>query len=203
MKNSLIILIDSIIIAFCICCNSSTENNQPTRFCERSNFTDLNDAIQNKTCVKTLSLRGKNFKTIPKEVFEFENLEELDLSMNLFDSIPDDIKKLKNLTTLLVAYGNLEYISPEIQYLDKLRSINFLYNHISNFPSAFCALKSISGINLNGNPIYVVPECIAKVKTLKSLLIVEEIPKPKQYINELTRIKGLFSDKNSFEFENR
>ena len=58
--------------------------------------------IKGKTIkqVRKLNLSGKNLKFIPDNVFQYTNLEKLDLSKNRIEIIPKEILKLRKLRQL-------------------------------------------------------------------------------------------------------
>lgn len=55
--------------------------------------------IKGKTIkqVRKLNLSGKNLKFIPDNVYQYTNLEKLDLSKNRIEIIPKEILKLRKL----------------------------------------------------------------------------------------------------------
>jgi len=59
---------------------------------ERYYYTDLDEALANKSKVKQLDLFGKNLKNVD-EIYEFDNLERLLIEECTIDSITDDIRK--------------------------------------------------------------------------------------------------------------
>ena len=59
---------------------------------------------------KKLSLAGLYLSEIPEEVFEFEELEELDIRRNHIKIIDENIFKLKNLKVLDIRNMSPEYL---------------------------------------------------------------------------------------------
>ncbi|WP_234369420.1 hypothetical protein [Leptospira santarosai] len=49
---------------------------------EKGTYNDLAKALQNPKDVRILDLRGRELATLPKEIGQLKNLQELDLSYN-------------------------------------------------------------------------------------------------------------------------
>ena len=54
-------------------------------------YTDLREALTEPDNVIKLSLRKKKYKSFPKEIYQFKNLQYLDLSKNDLKELPDSI----------------------------------------------------------------------------------------------------------------
>lgn len=107
--------------------------------------------------VYILKLTYKRLKSVPKEVFTYTNLRELNLGRNFIDSIPPDIANLKNLEVLNLERNWLHYLPDEIGDLPNLKKID-----------------------LNRNPLQALPESMANLSQLERLVIwstgISELP---------------------------
>lgn len=134
-------------------------------------YIDLDSALlTHSDSVSKLYLGGSGLKSIPKVVFTFKNLKALDISRNSkIDTIPAEISNLKNLEELNVAYCGIKYFSSGLADLKNLKRLNLLLNQLSTLPDDFCELESLVELNLNGNYLDSLPECICDLKNLRYL----------------------------------
>lgn len=124
-----------------------------------STYRDLDLALANKDCVKTLILSAKKYKTIPMDVVSFKNLEFLYLPDNQITFIPKELYILNNLKMLVLMDNKIEVI-----------------------PSTICSLNSISILNFSRNPIAEIPTCIFEMKNLYYLGLETYNANPKELV---------------------
>ena len=86
-------------------------------------YKSLEEALKNPDAVIRLTLKGKKLKPIPKEVFLFKNLQELNIRKTKIDLLPKEIGDLKNLQILDVSKNELVTLPPEIGLLTNLKNI--------------------------------------------------------------------------------
>ncbi|MFZ9701136.1 MAG: leucine-rich repeat domain-containing protein [Flavobacteriales bacterium] len=130
---------------------------QSVEFRDEPLYTDLKIALEYPGKVTRLALTRKKYKRIPKEVFEFPNLRELDLSRNKITSIPPEIAQLKKLRILNLERNELESLPKELGDLIKLESLNLRKNEIYQVPDAIIQLSRLNALNLSSNPIFKLP----------------------------------------------
>jgi Leucine-rich repeat (LRR) protein len=65
--------------------------------------------------------------TVPEEIMQMTNLEDLTLSFNQIESIPSSIRNLKNLKKLSLQFNKLKSLPPEIYEL-KLKELDLRDN---------------------------------------------------------------------------
>lgn len=102
----------------------------------------LEEHIQGTTC----DLRDRGLKTMPKEFFEFTDLEEIDLSNNYIENI------------------NKHYSA-----FTKLRKLDLSQNSLKKMHDSLSAWQNLEELNLNNNYITVIPEVLASFKSLRWL----------------------------------
>lgn len=142
------------------CDNAKSSKKVIKDDCQKEIFDNLEEALANKVCVKKLYLRNQKFKKIPSEIFEFHNLEELDLGANLLTFLPSEVSRLKKLKELALSYNLIDSIGNGIQGLKELETLSLLDNKLRKMPSEFCELTALTELNLNGNPLIDIPNCI-------------------------------------------
>lgn len=132
-------------------------------------FTSLNAAMAKPDSVIKLSLKHKKYKTIPKEIFLFKNLQSLDLSKNKIEEIDEEIGSLTQLQELNVGSNNLTTLPIQINRLIHLKKILASQNIIVLLPSTINELKELEILDLWSNEIVEFPAEIAALKNLKEV----------------------------------
>lgn len=84
---------------------------------------------------------------IPKEIFKFQNLKEIDLTDQNISSIPKEIATAKN-----------------------LEKLNLVGNHITEIPTQLCEWEKLQELRI-GDDIKSLPECLKSMKSLKHLTV--------------------------------
>jgi Leucine-rich repeat (LRR) protein len=130
-------------------------------------YTSLEEALLNPDSVRYLSLKHKKLKKLPAEVFEFKNLEVLDVSKNKLDEIPEEILKLSKLREISVANNNLTTLPIQIGNLIGLRKIIAYQNNIALLPTTIGNLVNLELLDLWSNEIEVFPPEIIALKKLQ------------------------------------
>jgi Leucine-rich repeat (LRR) protein len=150
-------------------------------------YTDLKAAMKNPMAVRRFSFVKMNISRIPPEIFELENLEELDLSKNKIKKIPPEIKHLKKLKILNLSKNQLEELPAELGELEQLEKLDVSRNNIYKLPETIgnCSALEILlawDTNLTG-----LPETLTKLKNLKEidLRVILFSDTQKQYLSDL------------------
>lgn len=130
-------------------------------------ITNLEDAQLDTGNVIKLVLKRNKFTSIPASIFNFTEIEYLDLSKNRIDTISDDIAKLTNLRVLNLSKNKITTIPPAIYKLKKLESLIIGGNEFSILPSGIDSLQSLVEISLWNTNVDILPFGIEKIKTLR------------------------------------
>ena len=176
-------------------CFQKTGDSGKKNINKKVKFCSLDSAKNFPLDVKELVLRGRRLDDFPNEIFNFKNLEYLDLSMNLIDSIPNEIKVLKKLKFLAMAYGTVRSIPTTITELKNLEELILLENSIQQLPDSICNLQKLQNLNLIGNELSTLPQCLCSLESLKMIglsyhkksrhISKEEINKLKTCLNDV------------------
>ena len=101
---------------------------------------------------KSLNLSNRGLTSIPNNVFNQTNLEELNVSYNsLTGSIQSQIGQLKNLKVLNASYNKMTGVPAEIGQLKYLEVLDLSYNQLTGLPNELGNLKNLKTLNLKGN----------------------------------------------------
>lgn len=130
-------------------------------------YTDLNEALKNPDSVIRLSLRKKKFKSFPPQLYQFKNLQYLDLSKNSIDELPDSITLFTNLQQLICSKSGLKRLPPNIGKLKNLKYLNVNQNDIERLPYSFGELENLIVADLWSNNLEHFPESMKKMSGLK------------------------------------
>lgn len=100
-----------------------------------------------------LVLSNNRLKTLPSEIGQLADLEELYLNNNQLEgSLPGEIRKMPNLRILDVRYNNMTGIPAEIGQLKNLTTLNYSYNSLDTFPNEIANLKdNLKTLDISNN----------------------------------------------------
>jgi Leucine-rich repeat (LRR) protein len=174
--------------------------------CVENNYTNIKDALVNKTTIYTLNLSSLQHdvaeqsltitgesKMLSTKIGEFTNLETLLIDINQLNFLPADIGKLSKLTVLSANLNKLSALPNEMGNLKNLKTLNLGKNNFSKFPDIVTSLSSLEVLNFESNPIPALPPTINTLKNLKELDLAncfELLALPPQ-IGELTNLETL------------
>jgi Leucine-rich repeat (LRR) protein len=134
---------------------------------EAYTYTDLEEALRFPDKVLRLELRKKKYKSVPKEVFLFKNLQWLDLGKNQITELPDTLYLLVNLQFLNVSRNKLVTLPKEIGKMTNLVYINANNNSLIGLPPQIGNLERLRVLDLWSNEFSDFPETLTKLKDLR------------------------------------
>jgi len=98
--------------------------------------------VLSQTQSTKLILSNNKLRSLPSQIGELVNLEELYLDHNdLQGSLPGEIRKIPNLRILDVQHNNMTGIPAEIGQLRNLSALNYSYNGLDTYPNEIANLK--------------------------------------------------------------
>ena len=150
-------------------------------------YTSLSEALKNPEQVIKLELKRQHYKTFPKDIFKFKNLQYLDLSKNSIKEIPDSIEVLSQLQYLNMSKNMLQMLNGKIGKLTNLVYLNLNNNEFSALPTTMGNLVNLRTLDLWSNNLDEFPENIKNMKSLqvldlRAILITDEV---QNYIKSL------------------
>jgi len=109
------------------------------------------EEILNLTNLKTLILKSKSIKAIPKNIKNLKNLENLDLLKSNLKDLPDEFGELENLKILNLERNKFTKFPKVIANLKSLEELNLMYNDIDDeIPESYNNLSELKSINFSG-----------------------------------------------------
>ncbi|HHH50701.1 MAG TPA: leucine-rich repeat domain-containing protein, partial [Saprospiraceae bacterium] len=126
-------------------------------------------AAMRKNGSTLLDLSRMDLTTIPKEVFELEQLTELDLTGNKITRLPREITQLKKLKKLLLKHNPIAYIDDYLTALTQLEVFKLDKGKLLEFPDVLLKMQSLVNISLEDNQIPFLPPEITLLENLRLL----------------------------------
>ena len=109
--------------------------------------------------------------TLPRELGELGNLQELHITRNQFTTFPDVIEQLTSLRVLSLGGNQLTSLPPKLPRLCGLREFYLHNNKFQTVPPAIFDLELLEKLNLAGSPIMEVDPAIGGLSRLKQFVL--------------------------------
>ena len=116
-----------------------------------------------------LDLSECRLTTIPPEVFELTELEELSLAGNDIHFLPSEIGRLTSLKRLQLSGNYLEHVPEEVGELQALEGLWLHGNLLTRLPESVAALENLVQLSVAGNCLERLPAKLGALKALKEL----------------------------------
>lgn len=120
-------------------------------FLSENSFFSWKDAIENPDVVYDLVLTDKELTILPTEIAKFQNLRNLNLSLNQLKTLPKEIGTLSELTKLWCRENQLTTLPKEIAELKNLLVLDLTANQLTALPKEIKNLQNLTILDLNGN----------------------------------------------------
>lgn len=131
----------------------------------------ITELLQSKSdTIKKLNLSNLGLKRLPKTIYNFKKLEELDLSKNEFEVFSFNAKKLPNLKRIILSENLLSGNSMRINRNKNIQMINLSDNDFETFPRRIQRNRKLKDLHLANNFIGELDKVkFKKMKTLELL----------------------------------
>ncbi|QNM85624.1 leucine-rich repeat domain-containing protein [Polaribacter pectinis] len=164
----------------------------------------LKDSLINKLKIVRLDISSSNLKSLPQELFLFENLEELDISNNKFEDTEQlilDLKKLPNLKLLAFRYSKLKKLPENIGILNNLEGIS-LDGNILRSAESIGELNNLKYLSFRRNKkLKELPSSINKLKCLQLLDVSGSgIERLRDELSECIQLKSILANASKISF---
>ncbi len=133
-------------------------------------YRSVTEALKNPDQVFRLYLVKQKLDSVPKEIFGFQNLRELNMSKNNLEEIPAEIGTLTNMEILTLSNNKIVHLPWEIGQLTNLKKLSLNRNQLEDLPPTIGNLQSLEVLELWDNELRDVPD---EIEELKNLQLVE------------------------------
>ena len=100
--------------------------------------------------LKGLDVSRNRLKNLPDSISTFVHLEELNISRNKFEFIPISLTRLKSLKSLKATWNKLTLICDQMENLENVIEIDFFNNEISDFGNGLHKMKRLQRLDIRG-----------------------------------------------------
>ncbi|MFA6394131.1 MAG: leucine-rich repeat domain-containing protein [Patescibacteria group bacterium] len=113
----------------------------------------------------TIDLSGKGLTEFPKDILSRPGVKKLILSNNRIKSLPSEIGELTDIEELYLDGNELTGALPgEIRKMSELKILDAHNNGLTGIPAEIGQLKNLQVINFSGNKIDTMPDEIGNIK---------------------------------------
>ena len=132
-------------------------------------FNSIKRALNNPDKVIVLKINPfeNHINEIPKEVFKFLNLKEIELTDQNISSIPKEIITAQNLEKLNLMGNNITEIPTQICECGKLQELR-IGGDIKSFPECLKTMKSLKHLSIQSNAVNELMDELITFKNIKT-----------------------------------
>ncbi len=160
--------------------------------------TDLKPLLAKRHEVFVLNLTGNKYKTLPKELFQFKNLQALDLSECQFTDIEKTIEELSqmpNLIILQLGRCGIKELPENIRLLSNLVILDLNWNRLKTLPESIGELTNLKLLSLQTNlKLEELPKSIGNLQCLQFLNVSQtrltSLPEELAYCSQLINLSA-------------
>lgn len=152
-------------------------------------YSSLEEALLEPENVFRLKLkRCKKCDSLPEEIFQLTQLQELTVSKLKLKKINSNISQLKNLKYLNISRNKLTSLPETIGNLTELCTLIINRNKITELPSSISNLKKLTLIDAWDNPLYVLPPSIIELAPTLKEIDLRQVPLRDTELEEMERL---------------
>ncbi len=140
---------------------------------QRKGITKIPKELFEFVDLEKINIESNQVKTLPQGITKLKNLKALDLSRNKIKKIPKQIDKLKKLEYLDISRNDLRELPESLVNCTKLKFLDLSHSRFNEtFPSFIFDLANLESLNISwitGGRYLDMPEGISKLKKLTYL----------------------------------
>ncbi|MEO1486016.1 MAG: DUF5018 domain-containing protein, partial [Bacteroidota bacterium] len=140
---------------------------------------------------------ARKLTSIPKEIGELSELEELNLSNNQLKTLPDQMGKLSKLKRFIITDNELEQLPASLSQLDQLETLGLARNKLTSFPESVLGMESLKVLGIAENKIQSLPSQIEDLSELEGLSLTgTQLKTVPMELGKLSKLTSLFLNNN-------
>jgi leucine-rich repeat protein SHOC2 len=132
-------------------------------------YNNLKEALKNPDKVYKLDLSHHKLDSIPPEVYQFKNLQVLNIKANRLTEVPEEIGVLTHLQRLDMSRNNIVTVDPALGKLVNLIHLNLSQNEIEMLPKDIGKLVKLEELVMWENNLNDMPDEAKGMINLKKL----------------------------------
>ena len=145
----------------------------------------------------TLELPRLQLDSLPGEIGQLSNLEDLYLHGNKLTALPPEIGQLSSIKGLYLMDNQLTALPPEIGQLSSLRLLSLTNNQLTKLPPEIGQLLNLVALYLGNNQLTTLPKEIRQLSSLKYLYLNDnQLTALPPEIGKLSSLSGLYLNNN-------
>ena len=152
-----------ILIAFFIIKDINGQILSESELNKKPVYTSIEDALKEPEKVYRFKLKTRA-DSLPEEIFQFTNLQELTASKCRLSIINGKIGELKNLQILDISANQLVRLPESLCQLINLKELIINRNHIEELPTNIGNMQNLNYIDAWDNPLYSLPASITDLR---------------------------------------
>lgn len=199
------LLLWSMLVFSAVCLQVQAQLLSPQELKKAKAFVSLEKALQTPDKVIKLDLWSAHLQEFPNEIFQFKNLQALNLNFNQLRSLPSEIYQLKYLQELRLGHNLLTAYPKSLEKLPFLRVLDLHGNQLKQIPASVGQLKKLEELYLHENQLVIIH---ANWTHLRQLGFVNLSENQLHYLpvtpkHKLRKLKMLVLIQNKLEKENK
>lgn len=144
----------------------------------------------------------KAYQQLPEELFQYPELEVLNLGENALHKLDERIGIFSKLYSLDLSYNKIEHLPNSFAQLQQLKYLFLNCNQLSIFPEVLFELPNLCFVYLTNNQLTHIPTAIKKWKQLEVLDLannqLQNLPKSFTSLQQLERLNLTFNNFTHF-----
>jgi len=164
----------------------------PSLFLDGINLSEIPKELYNLEDIDNLDVSRNKLTKIPIEISQLTSLKSLHLDSNKFSEIPIQLFQLIHLTHLYLNDNAISELPPEIGQLTYLEMLHLSNNPFSTLPAELGLLTNLTHLYLNNNRLVSLPSKISQLKNITQLYLYDnELQVLPEQISELSNLNWL------------
>ena len=176
-----------------------TDRNNRAKYysAERQGYKKLPEELFDYTDVEVLNLGENHLQVLDERIGRFTKLHRLDLSYNQLSRLPDSLANLQALEYLFLGNNQFSSFPTVLFQLPQLQHVSFFNNQLETIPEAIKHCQAMQVLDLGNNNLKNLPDSLAELQALDRLnLTLNQFPSCPAAICSLPQLRVLRLKRN-------